>query len=347
MSQQSNIGPYEVYNCLTGEWAPLISPQRASRPWQGKREKVDEPQMSLYDPTCYLCPGNIRNTGDKNPQYTKTYAFQNDFGAILPETTREHHLEIVPFIQKRKERGLCEVLCYSPRHDLTMTHMSHEELIQVIVLWKERYLELGKLPYVHYIQIFENRGKEMGASNPHPHGQLWAQEHIPVVPAKELKQQEKYLREKGKNLLVDYIETELHLHERIVHENKDFVILIVHWATWPYETMIVPKVVKPSIAEFSDGEIKSLATSISVITKTYAKLFERPKYGIPYTLGIHQKPTDGDKHPEAQFHIHFEPPFLTPDRLKYMVGYERFSQAQRDVTPEYAAKTLREIASKI
>jgi UDPglucose--hexose-1-phosphate uridylyltransferase len=341
----SDIRPYYVYNALTGEWTPLVSPHRTARPWQGQRESITEAEMPEHDEKCYLCPGTTRNTGQKNPEYSKTYVFTNDFAALLPPAESEQEIPSSdsPLLQKRNEDGTCEVLCYSPLHNKTLTNMNLDEIVQVINLWRERYSELGKLSYINHVQIFESRGKEVGASNPHPHAQIWAQKHIPLLPQKELETQIKYQETYHKNLLIDYGKLELKRNQRIIQENDDFILLVPHWAMWPYETMILPKADRTGIDQLTKGEIKNLAAILSVITKKYSVLFRRPHYGAPYMMGIHQRPTDGKEHTSVQLHIHFEPPLLTPDRQKILAGYERLAQPQRDLTPEKAAETLRNV----
>ena len=345
-SPESTVQPYEVFNPLTGEWSPLVSPHRMGRPWQGLLEE-GEKDVPPYDNKCYLCPGNMRESKKINPLYTGTWYFTNDFSALIPPNSKSAPRDADPHVlfQRRDDSGECEVLLYSPRHDRTMNSMDVGEIEDVVHLWRGRTYELGKKPYINHVQIFENRGP--GASNPHGHAQLWSQENIPVLPAKELKQQQEYFEKNGRPLLIDYVIEELRRKERVVSENADFVTVIPYWAVWPYETMILPKNPRSGLDTLTEDESTTLAESLYVITRAYAEFFQRPKYGAPYTMGVHQRPTDGKEHPEAQFHIHFEPPLLTPDRVKYMVGYERFAQAQRDVTAEKAAALLREVASGI
>jgi len=340
--------PYRVYNALKDKWS-LISPHRAFRPWSGQIEKIEEEEIPDYDPNCYLCPCNKRVGDNINPKYTSTFVFVNDHSALLPDVAESPLVlsENNELFKTEKETGICEVVCYSPSHDKTMMNMSNQELEKVIDVWKERFITIGSRRDINHVLIFENRGKEMGASNPHPHGQIWAQKHIPHLVAVEIEQQKKYLHINGKNMLLDYLKEEIKRGDRLVYKNPDFVVVVPFWAEWPYETMILPKPHISGIDELNKQQATNLAKSLALVTKTYANMFNRPKYGTSYTMGIHQKPTDGKKHPHLQMHIHFEPPWLTPSRLKFMVGYERFGEQQRDITPEQAAQTLRKAAGSI
>lgn len=342
--------PYRVYNPLKDKWG-LVSPHRALRPWSGQIEKPEEEEIPDYDPNCYLCPGNKRVGNKFNPKYTGTFVFVNDHSALLPNVSvHENPLEGSThneLFKTERETGICEVVCYSPSHNKTMMNMSLQDLEKVIDAWKERFEKIGSRDDINHVLIFENRGKEMGASNPHPHGQIWAQKHIPYLASVEIEQQEKYFHTKGKNMLLRYTEEEIKKGERLVYENPDFIVVVPFWAECPYETMVLPKSHIDGIDKLSRQQITNLAKSLALVTKTYATLFERPGYGASYTMGIHQRPTDHKDHPELQMHIHFEPPWLTPSRLKFMVGYERFAEQQRDITPEQSAETLRNAAKSL
>lgn len=337
--------PYEVHNPLTGDWL-LVSPQRTLRPWQGQREETTEKVMPQYDPTCYLCPGNKRSNGAHNPTYDKTFYFVNDFSALVQYYDMHAQDNDLPLFESRPETGRCEVICYSPRHDLTMAHMTEQEITQVIQLWQNRYSELGSDPAINHVQIFENRGPEMGASNPHPHGQIWAQSHVPTVPTKELFTQQAYYEGHGTAMLLDYAHREIEKAERVVYRNQHFVIVVPFWAIWPYETLLLPLQELPSLAQLSTTGTVSLSSALGALTRAYAELFNRSRYGSPYTMGIHQLPTDGRAGIGTQLHIHFEPPFLTSEKQKFLVGYERFGQPQRDLTTEGAANALRNSIAK-
>lgn len=340
MIDQEN--PHRRYNQLTGEWV-LVSPHRAKRPWQGKTEELTKDERPIYDPGCYLCPGNERAGGAVNDKYKSTYAFTNDFAAILPQ---ENNSESNPEGLFRTEpiRGTCRVICFSPNHNLTLPLMKHKKIEEVIRLWQSEYQTLGNKDFINYVQIFENKGEMMGCSNPHPHGQIWATSSTPLEPAKEQKMQQAYYEKHGCTLLSDYLKEELQLQDRIVLENDHFVALVPFWAVWPYETMIVSRLPLQNIMMLDGDMVASFADILKTLTIKYDNLF---KISFPYSSGIHQAPTDGNDHPEWHFHMHFYPPLLRSATVKkFMVGYEMLGTPQRDITAEYSAKVLRNLANK-
>jgi UDPglucose--hexose-1-phosphate uridylyltransferase len=327
-------------NILTGEWI-LVSPHRAQRPWLGQQENIAATKLPPYDPSCYLCPGNDRAGGAKNPQYTSTYVFKNDFSALLPDSPSQI-MQADDLLSARGERGLCDVMCFSPRHDLTLAEMDNASVLLVIQAWINEYKTLRALPYINHVQIFENKGEIMGCSNPHPHCQIWAQESIPTEPAKEIVQMQEYLRGKYSCLLCDYLAVELKQRERIVLENNDFTVLVPFWAVWPYETMIIPKRHMSAITEMTIQEQTAFADVIKRLTVRYDNIFN---ISFPYSSGIHQAPTDNSLHPEYHFHMHFYPPLLRSATIKkFMVGYEMLANPQRDILPESVAGILRSIS---
>lgn len=332
--------PHKRLNILTGDWV-MVSPHRTKRPWQGKVEAAAITKRPAYDETCYLCPGNKRSDGSVNPNYTAPYSFTNDFSALLQDTP-EGELNTKGLLQASSEKGICKVICFSPRHDLTLPQMSETEIEEVIKLWQTEYSELAKQDWIKYIQIFENKGDIMGCSNPHPHGQIWAQSSIPVELAKESIQFAKYYTENNKSILTAYLEVELESKERIIEENKHFVALVPFWAVWPYETMIISKRHVTNILEFTDSENKALASILKKLTIRYDNLFET---SFPYSAGMHQASVNDGEHPEWHWHMHFYPPLLRSATVKkFMVGYEMLANPQRDITPEQAAKKLRELS---
>jgi UDPglucose--hexose-1-phosphate uridylyltransferase len=327
------------YNPLTGEWLQ-VSPHRAKRPWQGQQEKTAQAKRPAYDPGCYLCPGNTRANGEVNPDYKGTYAFKNDFAAITDDVPSGIMQEGELFLAK-SERGICKVICFSPRHDLTIPEMEVEAIKEVVELWKREYLELGQKDFINHVQIFENKGEVMGASNPHPHGQIWAQESIPDEPAKKQQHLASYYQKHGRTLLQDYVEIELQKGERILFQNEHFVALVPFWAVWPFEAMIVAKRPVPSVDKLTEAEMLSLADAYQQLTIRYDNLFE---ISFPYSAGLHQAPTDGQEHPEWHLHMVFYPPLLRSATVKkFMVGYEMLGNPQRDITPETAAAMLRKL----
>jgi UDPglucose--hexose-1-phosphate uridylyltransferase len=331
--------PHRRYNPLTGEWV-LVSPHRAKRPWQGQQEEVVKDKLPEYDATCYLCPGNKRVNGEENPDYKSTYVFENDFGALQAGTPAGSFSK-GNLLRAEGERGICKVICFSPRHDLTLADMDVADIRKVVDLWQREYEELGKLDFINYVQIFENRGSVMGSSNPHPHGQIWAQSTVPVEPAKETLQFTTYFNENKRSLLQDYVATELEEKVRIIAENEHFVVLVPFWAVWPFETMIVSKRHFQHIGQMSSEEKDGFADAIKQLTAIYEKVFN---VSFPYSAGIHQSPTDGKQYPGWHFHMHFYPPLLRSASIKkFMVGYEMLGNPQRDITPETSAERLRSL----
>jgi UDPglucose--hexose-1-phosphate uridylyltransferase len=329
--------PHRRRNLLTGEWI-LVSPHRTKRPWQGQVERLPPDERPAYDPTCYLCPGNARAGGKRNPPYTGTFVFDNDFAALLPEGPRQD-VSRNELFQAEAETGICRVICFSPRHDLTLPEMSVTEIRRVVEVWAEQMTELGERPEIGYVQLFENKGAAMGSSNPHPHGQLWASYRVPQEPAKEEQQQRAYWERHGRPLLVDYLAAEVAAQERLVVENDDWVVLVPYWAVWPYETLLLPRRHVSQLPALTDGERTGLAEILKRLLTRYDNLFETT---FPYSMGWHGQPTDGQPHPHWQLHAHFYPPLLRSATVKkFMVGYEMLANPQRDITAEQAADRLR------
>lgn len=334
--------PHRRLNPLTREWV-LVSPHRTQRPWQGQVEKVVRTELPVYDPTCYLCPGNSRAGGHLNPNYTSTFVFENDFAALKPDVPHARTDE-AGLLVAEGERGQCRVLCFSPDHSLTLARMDVPAIIPVVEMWAEQYKELGALDYVSSVQIFENRGEMMGASNPHPHGQVWASQSLPNELSKEDASQLAYTRERGGCLLCDYLALELRDGARVVCENESFAALVPYWAAWPFETMIVGRRHAGAIDELQSEERAALADILKRTTTRYDNLFET---SFPYTMGFHQSPTDGHEHPHFHFHAHFYPPLLRSATVrKFMVGFELLGTPQRDITAESAAERLRALSEK-
>jgi len=332
--------PHRRYNALTNEWV-LVSPHRAKRPWQGQIEKSEQETRPAYDPTCYLCAGNERVGGYKNPDYKSTFVFVNDFSALMPDAPvgQENDGEL---FRAESESGLCKVICFSPRHDLTIPEMEVSAIREVIDLWADEYKQLGAMPDINYVQIFENKGSMMGCSNPHPHGQIWSSKSIPVEPMKEQQTQMAYYQKHKRALLTDYIAKEIEKKDRVIFENEHFVALVPYWAVWPFEAMIAPKRHVTDITKLTDTERDAFAAAYQELTILYDNLFE---ISFPYSAGLHQRPTDGLEHEEWHMHMHFFPPLLRSATVKkFMVGYEMLANAQRDITPETSARKLRELS---
>ena len=329
--------PHERFNPLTQNWV-LVSPHRMQRPWQGQVEATPQEPSLRYDPTCYLCPGNARAGGVKNPDYPSTFVFDNDFAALKPETPCGQ-LQERELLLARSESGRCRVVCFSPRHDLTLARMQAAEIRAVVDTWCEELANVAKDQRFRSVQIFENRGELMGCSNPHPHGQIWANENIPDELARESASQEYYFKKHQRALLADYLQLELEKGERVVCANAHFVVLVPFWAVWPYECLLLSRRQVTSLLELSPEERDSLADILRRLTIRYDNLFKTP---FPYTMGFHQRPTDGAGHPGFHLHAHFYPPLLRSATVrKFMVGYEMLAMPQRDITPESAAAQLR------
>jgi UDPglucose--hexose-1-phosphate uridylyltransferase len=334
------------FNPLTQEWV-LVSPHRTDRPWLGERTPSPDAPAMPYDPKCYLCPGNERANGARNPHYTSAYAFENDFPALTHDGTpalRQAQSDMRaqgdndPF-QSEDVQGQCRVVCFSPRHDLHLGSMDAHAIEGVIECWAAQYEELAALPYVSAVTIFENRGAMMGASNPHPHGQIWAESSIPNELAKESASLAAYHRERGECLLCTYASLERERAERVVYADDCTVAVVPYWAIWPFETLVIGAHCG-SLAEYDAVRRASLARAIKALVTQYDRLFGVP---FPYSMGFHQRPCDGQEHPQWHAHAHYNPPLLRSATVrKYMVGYEMLAQPQRDLTPEEAARHLRD-----
>ncbi len=332
--------PHRRYNPLSDSWV-LVSPHRTQRPWLGQVERRPAPERPAYDPNCYLCPGNERAGGKRNPAYSGTYVFDNDFPALLPDTPPAAYRE-GDLLYAASERGIARVVCFSPRHDLALPQMDQTAVRRVVDVWAEQTQELGTLDFIGYVQVFENKGEMMGASNPHPHGQIWASEHVPGEPAREARSLGSYRAAHGTCLLCDYLALERALGERIVFEGRHWTALVPFWAVWPFEVMLLAHRHVGSLPGLDDGERDGLADAIRRITARYDHLFS---VSFPYSMGFHQSPTDGQAHPEAHLHAHYYPPLLRSATVrKFMVGYEMLADPQRDLTPESAAGRLREMS---
>ena len=328
--------PHRRYNPLLDEYV-LVSPHRNKRPWQGKQEKTPADNRPQHDPTCYLCPGNTRAGGHENPNYTQTFVFTNDFAAILPETP-DSPTSDNPLFQLQSLQGTCRVICFSPRHDLTLAEMDKGDIVNVVDLWAQQTADLGKT--YQWVQVFENKGELMGCSNPHPHGQIWAENTLPNLPLKEDENQRTYYMKHGKPLLLDYVEQESTNGERTVVENNHWLGLVPYWAVWPFEMMLLPKRHIQRMQDLTHEERVSLADALQQLLIKYDNLFE---VSFPYSMGWHGAPFNGQPNDHWQLHAHFYPPLLRSATVKkFMVGYEMMAESQRDLTAEQAAQRLRD-----
>lgn len=336
--------PHRRWNPLRQAWV-MVSPHRTQRPWQGEVAQKASPSAVNYDPTCYLCPGNQRAGGAVNPQYDSTFTFVNDYSALLPdapeqpESPKNADIPSLSLLAAEPARGICKVLCFHPDHSLTLARMSRPEIRRVVDAWTLEYEELGGIDWIKYVQIFENRGAMMGASNPHPHGQIWSTGFVPDEPGAETVAQGEYLAKNGRCLLCDYVGEEIRAGERVVLENEYFAALVPWWAVWPFEVLLVSKRHAGTMPELTAEERDGLADSLKRLTTRYDNLFET---SFPYTMGFHQSPIDKQEHKEWHFHAHFYPPLLRSATVrKFMVGFEMLGMPQRDITQESAAERLR------
>ena len=329
-------------NILTGEWV-LVSPHRWKRPWLGKEEESSKVNLPDYEPDCYLCPGNERAGGIRNPDYKKTFVFDNDFSAMRSDV-QSSVLNNNELLVAEAESGICRVVCFSPHHNLTLSEMKTQDIRLVVDVWINQFTELGDREDINYVQIFENKGEIMGCSNPHPHGQIWANKTVPVEPAKETLRMQNYLEQKKTCILCDYLYIELKEKERVVVENDDFVVIVPFWAVWPFETIIISRRHFKDLIAFREDEKNSFADILKKISVVYDKVFN---VSFPYSAGIHQAPTDGGEHSDWHFHYHFYPPLLRSATVKkFMVGYEMLCNPQRDLPPEANAEKLRVIVNE-
>ena len=331
--------PHRRFNALTGEWV-LVSPHRAKRPWLGQVEKLTAEQLPAYDPACYLCPRNERAGGIRNPDYTGAYIFDNDFAALLPHPEAdEGHGSDSPLLVSVPEQGQCLVVCFSPRHDLTLPELELPAIENVLAAWTHASSDLAQKDFIQYVQVFENKGAMMGCSNPHPHSQIWAQSQSPNEIIKEQSTQLAYFNQHGRPLLLDYIREEQKRGERVLFSNDHFTAVVPFWAVWPFEVLVSAHRPTQSLGDLTSSEVSALAEAFKFITTKYDNLFE---ISFPYSMGFHQAPADGASHPEWVLHAHFYPPLLRSATVrKFMVGFEMLAMPQRDITPEIAADRLR------
>lgn len=333
MNFDASEHPHRRYDPLKDEWL-LVSPHRARRPWQGQQDAPDRSERPSYDPQCYLCPGNVRATGEHNPEYAGTFVFQNDFAALLPDTPGP--VEGDPLLRMEAAQGTSRVICFSPDHGRSLAELNDAAIRTVIDCWCDQAAELGS--QWRNVQIFENKGAMMGCSNPHPHGQIWASGHVPAIVATEDRTQAAWLAAHGTAMLLALAEREAG-GERVVVEGSHWLAIVPFWAAWPFETLLLPRFPVARMPDLNDAQRDDLATVLGAMTRAYDNLFAT---SFPYSMGWHGAPFDGGAAPHWQLHAHFYPPLLRSASVrKFMVGYEMLAEAQRDLTPEQAAERLR------
>jgi len=328
--------PHRRFNPLVDEWV-LVSTERTRRPWLGLQDASIRASDVAYDPTCYLCPTNTRANGLVNPAYDRTFVFTNDFAALQPDGSSQRIER--GLLRAESEPGTCRVLCFSPRHDVTLALMSKPDVRTVIDVWAEQTAELGAT--YQWVQVFENRGETMGASNPHPHGQIWAGTALPHQAARENDSQRAWFAEHGSRMLLDYAAQE-HGGERVVVEDEDWLVVVPFWAVWPFETLVIPKHPVERLPDLAPGARNALAGTLIELLGRYDNLFRLP---FPYSMGWHQAPFDGRPNEHWQLHGHLYPPLLRAAVRKYIAGYELFAETQRDLSAEEAAERLRTVSA--
>ncbi len=324
--------PHRRHDPLLDEWV-LVSPARIDRPWSGEEQPIEAGMSALYDPACHLCPGNTRADGSVNPTYDTTFVFTNDFAALRPDTTPA--LVEDGLLRAEAEQGTCRVLCFSPRHDLTLAAMTSADVRRVVDMWASETAELGQR--FRWVQVFENRGEAMGASSPHPHGQVWAGTALPSRGAREDANQRRHREREDHSLLLAYIDQERD-GPRMVVSSAEWIAVVPYWAAWPFETLIVPRRAVIRLPDLDDAGRDDLARVLRLLLGGYDRLFDQP---FPYSMGWHQAPFGDGSVDHWQLHAHVYPPLLRPRRRKFMVGYELLAEPQRDLTPEDAAAALR------
>ena len=323
--------PHRRYNPLGDEWL-LVSPHRARRPWQGQIEAPDLAARTHHDPSCYLCPGNQRVTGETNPHYSGPFVFQNDFAALLPDSPAPPGGDAL--FQLALARGESRVICFSPDHALTLPELPLPALRGVIDCWAQQVAELSTR-YPH-VQLFENKGAMMGCSNPHPHGQVWATSYVPQLLATEARTQADWPGEQPMLLELAAREAD---GPRVVVQNSLWLAIVPFWAAWPFEVLVLPRFAVRRLPDLDEGQRGALAAILQALTIRYDNLFQ---CSFPYSMGWHGAPGQDEEHPRWQLHAHFYPPLLRSATVrKFMVGYELLAEAQRDLTPEQAAERLR------
>ncbi|OJJ79842.1 uncharacterized protein ASPGLDRAFT_52061 [Aspergillus glaucus CBS 516.65] len=366
------------FDPLKGTWVLLASPQKNKRPRQGQREVVTASEKQAYDPNCYLCPGNTRANGIRNPEYTGTFAFENDFSTVRMDEGECHQhtpeIDVAPdLLRVEPVIGRCYVLTYSAIHHYNISDMTAQDVLCIVDAWTRIYsrylssdsplrmsttsaddhgpssreettLENTNLRYMH---VFDNNGEIVGCSNTHPHGQIWITSSMPDGPSQEIAQMSRYRQyHGGRHMLQDYVRLEMDKEERIVWQNDGFLAVCPWWAVWPYEVLLLPKRQVRGLVDLSQTEKFQFSEAILQVAKLYDNLFETT---FPYISALHQAPlnaTEGELE-SSYLHMHFSPPLLFPSIKKFFGGYELYAEPTREITPETAAARLRHSGAQL
>ena len=326
--------PHRRRNLLTGDWL-LVSPHRAKRPWQGDEAPPAPRDLPSYEPACYLCPGNARANGERNPEYQDTFVFPNDFAALSADTPAPPAVD--PLYPTGAACGEAEVVCFSPDHSKTLPELDHAAVRSVVETWCSRTAALAER--YTYVQVFENKGAMMGCSSPHPHGQIWASDFLPTEVIKEDGAQRAWLAEHGTVLLDAVVAGEDRTGTRVVESNTRWLAVVPWWAAWPFELLLISRDPVTRLDALDETARDLLADILRRITSRYDNLFAT---SFPYSMGWHQALSDAQAIDAWRLHAHFYPPLLRSASVrKFMVGYEMLAEPQRDLTPEQAAERLR------
>ena len=327
----------ERWHPLREEWV-VIAAHRQDRPWSGSTVTKSAPALPSYVKDCYLCPGNTRVSGEVNPQYDQTYVFDNDHPCVSPAAPATLDTP-TGLYQNRPARGIARVVCYSPKHNLTLAELTTDEIQNLLHVWRHQYEELGRQPDINHVLIFENKGEVVGVSNPHPHCQIYATNFVFKTIENEARVSQRYLAQTGRILFQDIIAAEQEAATRIIVENESAIAFVPYFARYAYEVFVAPKKTHPSLATLSASEMLDFASVLKDVLVRFDNLWQMP---FPYVMPLHQAPTDGGDHRGFHFHLEFHPPLRKPDLLKFLAGPEiGGGNFLSDTSPEEKAAELR------
>ena len=322
---------------LREEWV-IVAAHRQNRPWSGETVPASEASASAYDPDCYLCPGNTRVSGARNPRYTGVFVFDNDHPCVGPTAPTELQAPRGIFLN-RPARGVARVVCYCPRHDLSLAELAAPEVEDLVSVWRQQYVELCARPEVAHVLVFENRGEAVGVSNPHPHCQIYATNFVFKTIETEARASQRHFDATGRALFADILDAELADGRRVLVENASAVAFVPYFARYAYEVYVAPKRTVPSAAALADDEVIDFSEALRDVLAAFDNLWRMP---FPYVMALHQAPTDGGDYASFHFHAEFHPPLRKPNLLKYLAGPEiGGGNFLSDTSPEAKAAELR------